>query len=902
MQRNDKLGYYKGISSAISNLKKEFVTPQKFSLLVDGYEASMTEKERQVGRQRVQKMRDLHTFYTTYLELMQEQNLIDFDDMIFKVTDAFSKNQELVQFFQEQYLYTLVDEFQDTNAAQLEVIKSVASFEGLEANVFAVGDDDQTIFRFQGASSDNFEKYLDIFPNTEIIVLHNNYRSGQEVIDSASNVIQNNPARVSEFDYFKERGLNKQFTSGLDRSSVVEVHEFEHSFHEDYWIGQEIEKLRESGVKLSEIAIIARLNKQVVNITKFLDRFSIPYQIKRSESILDNRHINNLIQLIDVVSDLSKLKDDRIMWQVLSLDLLGLNQFDIFSLTHDAKEFVDENGKKGLSVYDYILKTHLPKYSVILAFMNKLIELNRYMGNSTFQNFFAKVVQDLSFIQYLELQPESFAELNRLSSLFQFVQARSRFNKNYDAVTFLTEINTMRERFISLQADPIDAAAENKVNIITAHSSKGLEYDHVFVYQCIENKWEKMRGAVDSVPLPPLNFDIDDPKLRKEIEKEADEIDERRLFYVAMTRAKRNLYLTLSKKYYDSDSGDVDVAEKMKSKFVVEASIANTVSHADLVSKHDEITRIILSPDAPIEIPEKNKEYLRNLVNNNLRLSASKLNIYTHCHYRFLLQEVYRLPVLVDGFNLEVGTAVHKAVEMLTKSYNPATGEHYDLEKILTIAHETFTKEIGKKADLEEMKGSVEVAIEDMRRGVAAYYTYFLTSPHKPEQTEFNTYGLFDGIKLTGRIDKVSKNGEESLVITDYKTSSRFPTITEFLGLTKNSDKNYLRQLLFYRLLVENSEDLKTKKISGKLASIKLEYINTKDGEVKCYELPKAGMYEYYPRSNSKKTADFDIDAEYELLKVELKQTFESIKSLEFNRTSDHSECEYCPFKRHCNR
>ncbi len=906
MQRNDDLGYYRGLVSAISNLKKEFVDPVQLGLLVDVFEASMDLKELKVSSKKIEKMRDLQTFYRKYLEKMTEKGFIDFDDMIFRVTAAFSKNLELVQFFQEQYLYTLVDEFQDTNTAQLEVIKAIAQAgESLgdlgKTNIFAVGDDDQTVFRFQGASSDNFEKYLDIFPDTEVIVLHNNYRSGQEIIDAATNLIQNNPARVSEFQYFKDRRLDKIFKSGLNSHSIVQAHEFDHSFHEDYWIGMEIKKLLDGGAKHSEIAIIARLNKQIVNITKFLDRFSIPYQIKRNESILDNRYIDNLIQIISVIHDLDKLKDDKAMWQILSLDLLGLNQFDIFALAHDAKEYIDDGGKKGLPMYDFIGKTLLPKYSVILAYMNKFIELHVYMINNTFQNFFSKVVHDINFIQYLELKPESFAELNRLSSLFQFIQARERFNKSYNATIFIEEIGKMRERKISIQADPIDINADNKVHIITAHSSKGLEYDNVFVYQCVESKWEKMRGAVDSVPLPPLTFDIQDEKLRKEIEKEATEIDERRLFYVAMTRAKKNLYLTFSRKYYDSDSGDVDVAEKMKSKFIVETGLLNIFKHTEFVEKHEEIAKIILAPEVPVEIPEKNREYLQSLVSNNLRLSASKLNTYNNCHYKFLLQEVYRLPTLVDGFNLEVGTAVHKAVEMLTKSFNPTDGTFYDLNAVMQIGIDTFNYEVGKKADLDALKGSINVALEDVKRGVEAYYEYFSKKPERPDQTEFNTYGAFDGIKLSGRIDSVSGSGE-NFVITDYKTSSRIPSITEFLGLTKATDKNYLRQLLFYRLLVESSDELKSKKIAGRLTSIRLEYINTKDGEVKCYELPKSGIFEYQPRSNSKKTVEFDVDDEYELLKEELKNTFKSIKELKFNRTEDRSKCEYCPFKRHCGR
>lgn len=895
-QRGDVLGNYKGIVSAISTLKKEYISPEVFEKIIAKFEESLDSKQLKLEERRLQKLRELKLFYSRYLEVMQEKSLIDFDDMIFRVTDAFAKNDELVKYFQEQYLYTLVDEFQDTNRAQLEVIKSVASFEGIDANVFAVGDDDQTIFRFQGASSDNFEKFLNIFGNTEIIVLHSNYRSDQKIIDAATNLIQNNPNRISNQNYFKERGLDKIFRSEVNFSSpIVEVEKFEHSFHEDFWIGEKILSLVESGYKLNEIALIARTNKQITNITKFLDKFGIPYQIKRSESLLDNKYIRDLLLLIQTISSPEKLKDDSLMWRIYSLDFWKQNNFGVFGLYHDAKA-------QEMSMLDFIQKTRIPKYDSLDSLTQKLIALQTYALNNSFQATFTKILHSLDLLTYFEALPEPYPELNRLSSLFQFIQSRSKFIKNYDIKQFLNEIQQMQDRNISLVADPIELDSE-KVNILTAHGSKGLEFEHVFLYQTVENKWEKIRGGSDGINLPPLNLSDDlNEQLEKTDNKLESEIDERRLFYVAMTRAKNSLYLTYSKRYYDSDSGEVDITEKIPSKFLSEADqndFIETVEHAELIGRHEEITKIILSPEEPVVIPEQNRKYLSELVKTKLSLSASKLNKYDKCHYKFLLEDIYGLPYPKTA-SLILGSAVHKGIENIHTKYTLAKSDEEFIDSIIQIAMNELNSEIDSSS-LEEEGTSIEILRDDLEKSLRVYFDFFKQTKVEPIKSEFWATGTFDGIKIRGRIDMISES-DFGYVITDFKTAQNVPTITEFLGLTKAGDKSYLRQLLFYRLLMENSDSALSRKYSGKIRFLRIEYIDLKEKSVKTFDIPVSGDLEYKARSNSKNMSTYNIDDEYDRLKEDLKNAFESIKSLDFVRTEDRSICQFCPFKQHCGR
>lgn len=889
--RGDILGYYKGIVSSISSLKKEFITPEKLLFQIENFKQSLDEKSLKLEQKRIEKLYDLQKFYKKYLEVMQEKNLIDFDDMIFKVTQAFSINDELVQYFQERYLYTLVDEFQDTNSAQLEVLRTVASFADMDANVFAVGDDDQTIFRFQGASSHNFAKFLELFPKSEIIVLHTNYRSKQEIIDGASNLIENNLHRLVDTEFFSERNLNKDFSSGYkteDKSNGLEIHSFEHSFHEDYWIGQKILEFAEQNIPLNQIAIISRTNRQITNITKFLDKFGIPYQIKRSESLLESRYIKDLLLIIKVIANPKNLEDDSMIWKILALDFWGLNTFDVFTLYHKAK-------KEKISIYQYIKESKESEFDGIRELLNKFMALQFYAESNLFSATFTKIIHTFDLVKFFEKGLEPFAELNRISSLYQYIQSRTQFVKDYKISNFLREVTLMSERNINLPIDPIYTDLEGKVNILTAHSAKGLEFQKVFIYQTVENKWEKIRGANDGIKLPPLEGDV----MKPEDDALSSEIDERRLFYVSVTRGKDSVFFTYSKRYFDSESGEVDTTEKIASRFLFEIKSNNFFDHKDLVQKHEEITKVLLQEEIPIQVPEKNKDYLSALIKQNLTLSASKINKYQKCHYKFLLEDIYKVPV-PESANAFLGTLVHDGIETMHKRYESGNLNETQLNLIIDDLIHRLENKI-QSIDLASENTSYEVVKKDLEKSLRIYYSHFIANPVKRVRSEQWIRGEIEGVKVNGRIDMISESNE-GLTITDFKTSQHIPSITEFLGLTKNSDKSYLRQVLFYKLLIENSENYYIRQKSKQITRLRIEYIDLKDSAVKIFEIPSGGLFEYKPRSNSKNTVSHDIDSELEELKKDIKDTFQLINGMDFARTKDRSLCQYCPFKEHCGR
>lgn len=963
--RNDILGYFKQLEKAISNLKKEFVNPDKLSKLISVYGNSLDEKYIKLEESKIEKMQQLQIFYKSYLQILEERNLIDFDDMIFKVTEKFATNEQFVSYFQEQYLYTLVDEFQDTNSSQLEIIKAIAYYENITSNVFVVGDDDQTIFRFQGASSNNLTKFLEIFPDTTTITLQTNYRSVQEIVSKSKKLIKNNwdtntstetNIFIKDYNAFKQK---KEQNQNRKVEPTVQVHEFMHSYHEDYWIGTKIRELIDVyNVEAKEIAVIARTNAQINNITKVLDAKNISYEIKRSASVLEDKNIIFLVQLLETISNPNLLKNDILLWQILSHDVFGFNYLDIFRIYQESREAgVNLSSKKIENHHDleglnssstnsfhqqeseshpnktsrknrkdkflnYILNSPDDFTKQVKQVVEKLIYLQGVSQNTSFKDLFGYLLKEIRFISYVEQQELSFAELNKLSSLFQYINTRSKFLKNYSLDTFLQEVKIMQEKNIILPMDPIDLDEKNKIKLITAHGAKGLEYEHVFIYQSIEDKWEKNFGSRNELPLPPLTMTEEVPvDIIKQLNDLEKEIDERRLFYVAMTRAKENLYMTYSKKYYESDSGEVETKEKNISRFVLETKTDFIETHEDLVQKHTEILQQLVNIQTEVNIDQDNKKYLKKYLEKNLTISASGLNKYNKCHYKFLLEDVFKLPT-VQGISLQIGTIIHETIDYMLKEFAKGQKFNYSpkLETIIKKGNELFSQNV-ESISLDE-NTSIEKAKEEVSIGIEAYYKYFINNkslPHYP-LIEKTFFGSYNKIRLVGRIDKISnlklnnlekpskglyeqtQHKKYEFQIVDYKTCSRVPSINEFLGFTKGSDKSHLKQLLFYKLILENTTDHNLREYYKNLESLQLEYIDTKLGEVVPYTLPISGIYEYKPRKNSKNFEQFDIDAEYENLKQEILNTYKSIMNLNFDKTANLKECELCPFKTHCGR
>ncbi|MBV6655582.1 MAG: ATP-dependent helicase, partial [Mameliella sp.] len=238
---------------------------------------------------RMERLRAAVRLYPLYQEAMQQANRYDYDDMILWVLDAFERYPNLLRTYQERFLYILVDEYQDTNGAQNEIIRKLVAYWELP-NLFIVGDDDQSIYEFQGARLKNLtDIYKTYQSGLALVVLENNYRSAQPILDAARELIENNKIRI--VNSLQELGIDKVLKAShplvRDLPAIPEVSVFQNRLQEEVWLAKELQNLQESGVPLSEVAVIYAKHRQVEGLMELLEKKQIPYQTKRRVNILN---------------------------------------------------------------------------------------------------------------------------------------------------------------------------------------------------------------------------------------------------------------------------------------------------------------------------------------------------------------------------------------------------------------------------------------------------------------------------------------------------------------------------------------------------------------------------------------------------------------------------------------
>lgn len=887
MHRDDVLGAFGSLEKNISTLKKEFVSPEGLLTFIDEYENSL-EKITKDDEKRILKQRDFATFYKLYQQYLSDNDLIDFDDMIFKVTEKFKSDDEFVKYFQEKYLYTHVDEFQDTNNSQLEIIFAVSKFENLEANIFIVGDDDQTIFRFQGASSNNFNKFFLNYPNmSEPIYLKTNYRSSQIIIDRARSVIQNNYKIINKADSNSlekqiEFGTKKEFKSfnSSQEGTSVTVNEFEHSFHEDFWILSRVKEIISSGVDPDEIAIIARKNDHLVNLSRLFDKENISYNLRKDDSLFDNQNIEFIINLIDLILDPRLFKQDLILWKILQHPIFDLDSFTLL------KAFQIKDRDTNLFGFLFKEQGEDSEFNEITKVINKLVNYQKIAIQNKVPEFIGFLIKDLNLLEYLKSQKNYFFELNKISSFLQFIKSRVQYNPSYTLEIFLDEVDILRKNNIKIPVDPIEKNGQGRINLLTAHSSKGLEFDHVFIYRCTEDNWEKKNAFGGSITLPPLSLDVD--SINIEDKKVETEIDERRLFYVAMTRAKNQLHLTYSNLYYQSDS-DVDPKERNPSMFVLEAGIETKNKVTYTPKEHEKIVEGLLEePELKINWNEENINYLKSYIDKNITISFSSLKKYLEDPKKYLLERIFKIPSETN-INLITGEVIHELVQYINREVQKRSKinffqkETLDINIIMSKAEAMLKGKIEQAFFVDNDSFNEDRNLDDLKKSIQSYLEFFNDEKDFPyaNLTEKSVMSFYKDILIVGRIDKIAITEDDGkfLKIVDYKTTNNIPSITEFLGMTKaGKDKDHLRQLLFYRIILENSSDYAH--LLNRIKYLEIQYISNAQ-EVKKITIPFRGTFEFKPRSNSKKIEVFDLEIEYNELKNLIEKVYAKIKRLE---------------------
>ena len=314
----DPHSYERQLRSLFSLMKTECWTPEVIHTAIDDYLTSLPERPEFIyatnGKafakgdlkkaaiaqvhERMERLRAAADLFPTYLQAMQEASRYDYDDMIRWVIDAFEHNQQLLRNYQERYLYFMVDEFQDTNGAQNTILTQLTSYWD-EPNIFIVGDDDQSVYEFQGARLKNLTDFIARYHDTiELVVLPYNYRSSQPILDAATSVILHNQLRVVRQVANLEKKLIAKNPELANAPEAPKIQVFSSRLQEQTAILAQISAWQEAGVNLSDIAILYASHKQVAPLQALLERKGIPFQTKRKTNILTLPLMQQLMELL----------------------------------------------------------------------------------------------------------------------------------------------------------------------------------------------------------------------------------------------------------------------------------------------------------------------------------------------------------------------------------------------------------------------------------------------------------------------------------------------------------------------------------------------------------------------------------------------------------------------------
>ena len=549
---DDKMFTDRSIMSEISNAKNEMLEPKTYQTKYAG-----EYRKEIIGK-----------VYEMYQQKLKENNAVDFDDLINHTIKILTENPDALEYYSDKFKYVLVDEYQDTNKAQFTLVTLLASKYG---NITVVGDNDQGIYSFRGADITNILNFEKDFPGAKLIKLEQNYRCTGNILKAANAVIKHN-----------ENKYEKKLWTENDEGALPTIHKADDEYDEGRFIVQEINHLRrEEYMKYSDFTVLYRMNSQSRAIEEILRREGIPYKIVGGLKFYERKEIKDIISYLRLIYNFS---DNISLRRIINEPKRGIGKTSIDNIGEISEQ-------TGLSMFDII--KHAEDYGLnrvkanSMEFIQTIEYLRSKIEELSISDLIKETLDKTGYMKALELENTTEAE-SRIENLEEFLTVAIEFEEEeaentladfLEGITLSSDIDGMED-------------SEDSVTLMTLHSAKGLEFPVVFLVGLEEGIF-------------PGNKSIGEPK---ELE------EERRLFYVGITRAKQFLYLTCAKRRTIFGSTSYNAI----SRFVEEIP-------SDLLEGYDDVMN---NKEESYEDSPYNWEYGSNYSHNSGFASAGKTKTY----------------------------------------------------------------------------------------------------------------------------------------------------------------------------------------------------------------------------------------------------------------------------------
>jgi DNA helicase II / ATP-dependent DNA helicase PcrA len=844
----------------ISRCKDEFVSPEDIEHYIGKREREELDEEAQED---LNYLKDILKIYRAYEDYKLKNNLIDFGDMLCTVYNMLKSKPLILKRYQEKYQYVIVDEFQDTNYIQLQIVQLIASQHG---HITVVGDDDQSIYRFRGAYLTNIAEFKKIFPNNVEIALEHNYRSTKKIVAVANRLIENST----------ERTKKRLFTKNKDGENVS-VSETPTDFSQANYI---LETVKEMLTKYppQDIAILCRRRATAEPIIKAFRKQNIRFNFVGETGFFQEPIIKDVTAYLQVISD--PLESNAEIVRILNRPNYGIKQIDICKFNC----YTSENELSLYETFDQLSKIDVDKFKFleVKKTLSDILGSKKRLGTL---DLIHSLLFEREFYKY-EIALQNNRNIQLINQFYEFAEEFNSIYPDNDIEDF-TEYLSFASNF-EIEEQNLE---EQSVVISTIHGVKGMQYPAVIIPDLVENKLPT-RHQKDKFSLP--------KELLRGIQSEFDEKElhiqeERRLFYVAITRAKEKLIITYAKRYGDNKTDskiskflkEIDYQQNENITFqqvdAVDLSPESTTKEGQIQTQlmkqilsnlttgqfSDALQNVLLfakstnkTLDVQAELIAKLKEPDYSLLNKteeapvtvseNHVFSVSQFVGYKKCPKLYQFRHVMKIPEK-PRYYFDFGSSLHSIAEQLTRMQKD--GKTTDE----TVAFGLLSKfwdpkgyksKIDEKRDYDEAKEILKVFLDEQAKSkteIVDIERWFETS--------------IGEVKLRGRIDRIDKDGPNYTVV-DYKTSKKAPSLNE---LKKDM------QLLVYALAVRGMYGDKGKLMVG----------------------------DWFLRSNEKVFFEPEKQA-IEVMQAEIAEMAAKIKTASFEPKKGSWECKYCDYKCLC--
>lgn len=799
----------------------------------------------------IAKAKEIWSFYELYKNKMENENYIDFNDMIGLVLDKFEISPAFLEKISQKYDYIMVDEYQDTNDNQNQLVFNLVSSND---NVFVVGDDDQIIFSFQGANLDTIESFLNKFPDTNVICLEENMRSTQSILDVARIISKQDARRLEinpQFSHFKiSKDLIAKNEKTIQKDKKVRCIKYQTKEQEFIEIVSEIEKLinshecpidKNGNKKYNEIAILTTSHDDLAIFADLLKDKNIPFERKEGQSIFEIKSSITLFYFLQMLVN-PEVYSDRIL-KLLLLPPFSIHPLDyakIYKRISLDKAFIDS--MRLIDDWEEPEKIH--------RFIELYDSLQTYITAETVRNVVMEVGAKTGIFDYFLNE-----EINRnenIAGLNKLVKEATEFSNIHNKIT----INEFIEYLMMIQNDKdMDIKTDkpdvpmNAVQLTTYHSSKGREYEYVYMPTLQSRLWENSTKSFK--PSIPVSYD----RYRTDEDWKLYRLSDRiKTMYVGMTRAKHTLRLSY-------------IAQGGKTATYPSELVMAAKDLMEMVNFEEQTAETIIY-QAKKSLTKRSYNYKRDFtsqINERIKdraYSPSAFNTYQACPRKFFYGDILKFDGRVgfaDAANY--GSAFHAACEFMAneamkQGFYPSKEEFYNsFETTLdTLPLSSFQQR-------EVLKGRGKIETEK-------YYHHLTDTPVKNLfAMEYKLEVEYDGVKFKGIIDKLIKNDDGTFSIVDYKTG----TPAKDSAITLDGDcKEYYNQICLYKYYFEKATGNKVKDLAF-VFSIDCSTVTLAPTEEEC-----------------------------EIVVNKLKQTIKDITDCKFEPSYNKNACKYCSYKDFC--